>query len=62
LNPKTPDNLIEEFCALNNLDKALVKDILECYWREIKNTLVNLEYPHILIKGLGTFSVSKKKV
>lgn len=62
MNPKTPEELIEEFCTLNNLDKTTVKDVLEFYFKEVKDTLVNLEHPEILVVNLGTFSVNKNKL
>lgn len=53
--PKKANKLYKEVAEQLNIDEALVETFIEFYYKEVKNTLSNLQYPRVNVEGLGHF-------
>jgi nucleoid DNA-binding protein len=62
MNPKKPNILYKPVSEELNIDKELVEDLVEYYYKEVRLKLSNLEFPRINIDGLGQFVVKPKMV
>ena len=60
MNPRKPKRIYQEVAEELNIDKDLVEDLVEFYYKDVRKLLTNLEYPRINVDGLGQF-VSKPK-
>jgi len=60
MNPKKVKKIYEAVAEDLNLNKDLVEDLVEFYYKDVRKLLTNLEYPRINVDGLGQF-VSKPK-
>jgi len=61
MNPRKPKRIYQEVAEELNIDKDLVEDLVEFYYKDVRSLLSNLEYPRINIESLGHF-VSKPKM
>jgi 4-alpha-glucanotransferase len=61
MNPRKAKRIYEIVAEDLNLNKDLVEDLVEFYYKDVRKLLTNLEYPRINVDGLGQF-VAKPKV
>jgi hypothetical protein len=61
MNPKKVKKIYEAVAEDLNLNKDLIEDLVEFYYKDVRKLLTNLEHPRINVDGLGQF-VSKPKV
>lgn len=54
MKPLSKNKLIEEYAAINNLDVELVSVIIHAYWKEVRLTMNELQYPRIRIPYFAT--------
>jgi len=55
--PHKAKNLTKDVSEELNLPKTLVDDLIDFYYKEVRNTLSELKEPRINIEGLGQFIV-----
>jgi 4-alpha-glucanotransferase len=64
--PKKSSQLYKEFAEEINAPVELVEDLIQTYYKNIRNNLTNLTYPRINVEGLGQFvarpSLVKKSI
>lgn len=64
--PKKSSILYKELAEELNCPLELVEDIIQYYYKEIRNNLTNLTHPRINVEGLGQFvarpSLVKKSI
>lgn len=53
MNPKKANKLYKQFAEENSYEENLVENIIEFYYKNVRNLLTNLSYPRINIDGLG---------
>jgi len=59
---KKTDEIILEFAKENNLDEDVVSDVINAYYKLVKEELENLENLRVNVVNLGTFKIRKKKL
>jgi nucleoid DNA-binding protein len=62
MNPKKVKKIYEAVAEDLNLNKDLVEDLVEFYYKDVRKLLTNLEYPRINVDGLGQFVAKPKAV
>ena len=62
MNPRRPKRIYQEVAEELNIDKDLVEDLVEFYYKDVRKLLSNLEYPRINVDGLGQFVAKPKTV
>lgn len=60
--PKKSKILYKEISEEFNISENLVDSLVDFYYKELKNKLINLEYPRINVEGLGQFVVRNRLV
>ena len=60
--PKKANSLYVEVAEDLNVDKLLVENAVEYFYKEVRSLLSNLAYPRINIDGLGQFAVKNYSV
>ena len=60
--PKKPEVIIKEVAEQNDLPVALVDDVVNFYYKELRKKLSSLEDIRINVPGLGNFLIKKKSV
>ena len=53
--PKKANKLYKDIAEDMNIEEVLVEDLIEFYYKEVRNKLSNLSYPRINVEGLGHF-------
>lgn len=53
--PKKSSQLYKELAEEMHIPVELVEDLMQSYYKEIRNNLTNLNYPRINVEGLGQF-------
>jgi nucleoid DNA-binding protein len=59
---KKTDEIISEFAIENDIDKTVVSDIVNAYYKLVKEELENLDNLRVNVVHIGTFKVRKKKL
>jgi nucleoid DNA-binding protein len=62
MNPKKVKKIYEAVAEDLNLNKDLIEDLVEFYYKDVRKLLTNLEYPRINVDGLGQFVAKPKAV
>jgi nucleoid DNA-binding protein len=62
MNPKKVKKIYEAVAEDLNLNKDLVEDLVEFYYKDVRKLLTNLEHPRINVDGLGQFVAKPKAV
>jgi hypothetical protein len=62
MNPKKVKKIYEAVAEDLNLNKDLVEDLVEFYYKDVRKLLTNLEHPRINVDGLGQFVAKPKTV
>jgi 4-alpha-glucanotransferase len=62
MNPRKAKRIYEVVAEDLNLNKDLVEDLVEFYYKDVRKLLTNLEYPRINVDGLGQFVAKPKAV
>jgi nucleoid DNA-binding protein len=62
MNPKKVKKIYEIVSEDLNINKDLVEDLVEFYYKDVRKLLTNLEHPRINIDGLGQFVAKPKTV
>jgi len=60
--PKKTKDLYKQLAEEQNLSEALVQNVVEFYYKEVKQNMTNITYPRIDISGLGQFIVKVSTV
>ena len=60
--PKKSKLLYKDVSEEMNVSENLVDTLIDFYYRELKNTLTNLQNPTINVEGLGQFVIRKNLV
>ena len=60
MNPKKSNSLYKEVSEEMHVSEALVGDIIEFYYKELRSQLSGLKYPRINVEGLGQFVIKQK--
>lgn len=60
MNPKAAKTLYKEVAKELNIEEEFLRDVVETYWKMIRNLLSTLDYPNIKVTGLGMFRVKVK--
>ena len=60
--PKKSKLLYKDVSEEMNVSENLVDALIDFYYRELKNTLTNLQNPTINVEGLGQFVIRKNLV
>ena len=60
--PKKSKLLYKDVSEEMNVSENLVDSLIDFYYKELKNTLTNLEHPTINVEGLGQFVIRKNLV
>jgi hypothetical protein len=55
MNPKKTNNFYKIVAEEMNLSDVLVEDLIEFYYKDLRNTMSNLKHPRIMVNGLGQF-------
>jgi 4-alpha-glucanotransferase len=53
--PKKSNQLYKEFAEEMNIPAELVEDLMQSFYKEIRNNLTGLTFPRINVEGLGQF-------
>jgi len=62
LNPKKSKTIVETTAKELNVNSDLVNDITSFYWSRIRKSLTKLEFPTIVLEGLGEMSIRPIKL
>ena len=57
MNPKKYKEILEITNSKLDVDPKIIKKVVDYYWENVRKNLSNLEHPHILVDGLGTFNI-----
>ena len=57
MNPKKYKEILEITNSELDVDPKIIKKVVDYYWENVRKNLSNLEHPHILVDGLGTFNI-----
>jgi nucleoid DNA-binding protein len=60
--PKKSKLLYKDVSEEMNVSENLVDALIDFYYKELKNTLTNLQHPTINVEGLGQFVIRKNLV
>jgi nucleoid DNA-binding protein len=60
--PKKSKLLYKDVSEEMNVSENLVDALIDFYYKELKNTLTNLQHPIINVEGLGQFVIKKNLV
>jgi hypothetical protein len=60
--PKKPKVITNQVAEELNIDQALVDDLIDFYYKDIRTALSNLEHLRINLPGLGQFQMRKPNV
>jgi nucleoid DNA-binding protein len=60
--PKKSKLLYKDVSEEMNVSENLVDSLIDFYYKELKNTLTNLQHPTINVEGLGQFVIRKNLV
>jgi nucleoid DNA-binding protein len=60
--PKKSKLLYKDVSEEMNVSENLVDTLIDFYYKELKNTLTNLQHPTINVEGLGQFVIRKNLV
>ena len=55
--PKKTKDLYKQLAEEQNLSEALVQDVVEYYYKAVKQNMIGIAHPRIDISGLGQFIV-----
>jgi len=61
MNPRKAKRIYEIVSEDLNIKKDLVEDLVEFYYKDVRKSLTNLDYPRINVDGLGHF-VAKPRI
>lgn len=53
--PKKSNQLYKELAEDLNMPVELIEDLMQSYYKEVRNNLTNLSHPRINVEGLGQF-------
>jgi 4-alpha-glucanotransferase len=53
--PKKANKLYKDVAEDMDIEEVLVEDLIEFYYKEVRNKLSNLSHPRINVEGLGHF-------
>lgn len=62
MNPKKVRELLPEVQEATGVELDCLRDLIDFYWDTIHRELNSLEYNHLMIPHLGTFSIRGDKV
>jgi hypothetical protein len=57
--PKKPSKIYKELSEELNIEESLVEDLMEFYYKRVRENLSGLKYPRINLEGLGHFVVKE---
>lgn len=57
--PKKPSKIYKELSEELNIEGSLVEDLIEFYYKKVRENLSGLKHPRINIDGLGHFVVKE---
>jgi nucleoid DNA-binding protein len=55
--PKKTKDLYKQLAEEQNLSEALVQDVVEYYYKAVKQNMIGIAHPRIDVSGLGQFIV-----
>jgi nucleoid DNA-binding protein len=55
--PKKASKLYKEVSEDLNIEESLVENLIEFYYREVRNAMTELKHPKLVIEGLGNFVI-----
>lgn len=57
--PKKPSNIYKELSEELNIEESLIEDLVEHYYKKVRENLSGLKHPRINLEGLGHFVVKE---
>jgi nucleoid DNA-binding protein len=55
--PKRSSKLYRQVSEDLNVNASLVEDLIDCFYKEVRQNLTNLKHPRLNVEGLGHFVV-----
>ena len=62
MTPKKSKEFFDDVAGELDLDKTLVKKVVDHYWNRVYKAIVNIEHSDVTVANLGTFSLKKKQL
>lgn len=62
MNPKKSKEIVDITAKELNIDPNLVKDFTSFYWARLRKAFTQLEFPNVLIIGLGEMNIRPIKL
>jgi nucleoid DNA-binding protein len=62
MTPKKPSDLYRQVSEDLNYSESLIEDLVEFFYKDLKENLVSLKHPRINVLGLGHFEVKRYMV
>ena len=62
MNPKSHKNFKDEIAEEVGVHPKVVDDFITFYYSKLRKSLSTLEYPRVMVDGLGTFFIRKRKL
>jgi hypothetical protein len=60
--PKKTKDLYVQLAEEQNLSETLIQDVVEYYYKQVKQNMINITHPRIDVSGLGQFIVKVSTV
>jgi len=60
--PKKTKDLYVQLAEEQNLSETLIQDVVEYYYKQVKQNMINIAHPRIDVSGLGQFIVKVSTV
>ena len=55
--PKKASNLYKQVAEELSVNATLVEDLIECFYKDVRENLTHLKHPRLNVEGLGHFAV-----
>lgn len=62
MNPQKAKEFVKPTAEELEVSENLVKDLINFYWKEVRNTISNLIHYNVLLVGLGSFRIKTWKI
>ena len=62
MNPKSHKKFKEQIAEEVGVHPKVVDDFITFYYAKLRKSLSTLEYPRVMVDGLGTFFIRKRKL
>ena len=62
MNPKSHKNFKDQIAEEVGVHPKVVDDFITFYYSKLRKSLSTLEYPRVMVDGLGTFFIRKRKL